>query len=54
MLVPCREWEGYVRSVELPQNFEKGISAEARRRPLSMTVSLSGSSMEVGSPKHIV
>ena len=48
----CREWEGYMRSVDLPKNIAKGISAEARRRPLSMTVSLSGSSMEVGKLTH--
>ncbi len=38
-----------MRSVELPKNTARGVSAEARRRSLSMTVSLSGSPMEVRS-----
>lgn len=46
-MLACREWEAYARSAELPSGIAKGISAEARRRPLSMTLSLSGSPMEV-------
>ena len=41
-----------MRSVELPKTIAKGISAEARRRSLSMTVSLSGSPMEVEQQLH--
>lgn len=47
LLFACREWDAYVRSVELPAGIAKGISAEARRRPLTMTVNLGGTAMEV-------
>ena len=36
-----------MRSMELPAGIPKGISAEARRRHLSMAVNLSGSLMKV-------
>ena len=36
-----------MRSVELPAGIAKGISAEARRRPLTMTLNLVGTAMEV-------
>ena len=36
-----------MRSIDLPAGITKGISAEARRRHLSMAVNLSGGSMEV-------
>ena len=35
-----------MRSMELPAGITKGISAEARRRHLSMAVNLPGSTME--------
>jgi hypothetical protein len=47
LLFARREWDAYVRSVELPAGIAKGISAEARRRPLTMTINLIGTAMEV-------
>ena len=47
LLLACREWDAYVRSVELPAGIAKGISTEARRRPLTMTLNLVGTAMEV-------
>ena len=50
ILLACREWDAYVRSVELPAGIAKGISAEARRRPLTMTLNLVGTAIEVRRP----
>lgn len=36
-----------MRSIELPAAISRGISSEARRRHLSMAVTLSGSSLKV-------
>lgn len=47
LLFACREWDAYVRSVELPAGIAKGISAEARRRSLTMTLNLVGTTLEV-------